>query len=371
MTNKKGKILLFILILSMVAFIGIAGVAVWNANEAHFRQSADQPETQQASPVPDSSPKEAIAGEANVLADKTSKTDSSKEESPSEEIDPAELPEENFILGNICVDGEPGTDAVKLFLSKLSEYSGGTLSGQDYSSYELGDSAQLLELVCNGSIEACLIKGDTLAKYDPRYALLSLPFAFSSYQQANAVAEASLPEWEKDGLLEENGLYRVSLWDNGFSYLTNSKRGVNVPEDIKNLTIRSRKENQSLFEELGANTISLTFGELMSGFRQGVVDGQENNLYVIYTNKLWESRQVYMTLTRHRWETLDLIVSKTWWDGLTSSQQKAVQKAAEDAKTYMFQEIPEKEEEILQDMEANGVQIIREIDRDAFLSAAQ
>ena len=72
----------------------------------------------------------------------------------------------------------------------------------------------------------------------------------------------------------------LDWWDNGIRHITNSKRSINVPADLKGLKIRTPADPMTvdIFQALGAATQQIAFGELYIALQQGVVDGQENPL---------------------------------------------------------------------------------------------
>ena len=283
----------------------------------------------------------------------------------------AEDPAVTMVIGNFCAEGEAGQEAALLFAEKAAEYSGGSVTVEVRNASQMGNASQLAEKTSHGSIQACMVCETTLDRYDPRYALVPMPFAFSGYEQAYAVDDGPFREWVQDGTLEKSGLHVVNAWDYGFRNLTNSARPVQHPEDVKGLKIRTGQELQltSCMEALGADVQQIVFSELISALKQKTVDGQENLISTIYSNALWECRQKYLTMTRHQWQAINLVVNNAWWNNLTDAQREAVEKAAADAQKFMRAEVSGAEEEFLGKLEAEGVEIIREIDIEEFRAA--
>ena len=283
----------------------------------------------------------------------------------------ADDPAVNMTLGSFCVEGEPGQKASLLFAEKAAEYSGGSVTVEVQNASRLGNAAAMAEQTALGRIEACLVCESTLDPYDPRYALLPLPFGYTGYQQAYAVEDGPFREWVGDGTLEQKGLHVVNAWDYGFRNLTNSQHPVEHPEDVKGLKIRTGQEIQlgACMEALGADVRQIVFSELISALKQKTVDGQENPLSTICSNALWECRQKYLTMTRHQWQALNLVVNDDWWKGLTDAQRGAIEKAAFDAQKSMREEVSGSEEGYLERLEEEGVEIIRDIDIDEFREA--
>ena len=103
--------------------------------------------------------------------------------------------------------------------------------------------------------------------------------------------------------LEGVGLISLGWWDNGIRHITNSKRPINRPADLRGLKIRTPADPTTIdiFQALGAATQQINFSELYVALQQGVVDGQENPLANIHSAKLHEVNR-FISLTGHKWE---------------------------------------------------------------------
>ena len=61
--------------------------------------------------------------------------------------------------------------------------------------------------------------------------------------------------------------------------------------------------------------------------KQGTFDGQENPIATIVSFKMWEVNQKYVSLTRHTWESVNLVVNWDWWQGLSAEEQGFITEA--------------------------------------------
>jgi TRAP-type C4-dicarboxylate transport system substrate-binding protein len=66
---------------------------------------------------------------------------------------------------------------------------------------------------------------------------------------------------------------------------------------------------------------------------QGVIDGQENPLWVMEVYKFYEI-QKYMTLTRHVYSPHIDVASLKWWNGLDGKTQRMIHDAVREAAVY-------------------------------------
>ena len=293
----------------------------------------------------------AAAAETKAAAETTAAAAESKAEEAAPAADATTI-----ILGHFGAPGEPVTNAAETFKSELEKVSGGAMTVEIHPNSELGNAKEMAEQTAINAIQACLISQGSLDKYDIRYALPIAPYVFTSYEQAYAVCDGPFAEWVNDGTLESKGLHNVGPWDYGFRCLTNSKKEVKAPEDVKGLKIRTPNEVQKVacFEALGADVQQIAFSELITALKQGTVDGQENPLSTIYNNKMWEANQKYLTLDKHTWEAVNLTVSNEFWEGLNDEQKGWIEDAADVAKKQMREEVQNGEADYIQKLKDAG-----------------
>ena len=262
-------------------------------------------------------------------------------------------------FGKLPETGDPLGTAAQAFADKVTELSGGALTVDVRADSVLGNAKEMIEQTQQGLIEACLVSQGTLDKFDIRYAFVTAPYMYSGYAQAYAVIDGPFAEWVNDGTLEKAGLHNVGPWDYGFRMLTNSKREVKTPEDVAGLLIRTPSEVQKVacFEALGATVQPLAFSELLPALKQGTFDGQENPIATIVSFKMWEVNQKYVSLTRHTYESVNLVVNWDWWQSLTADEQGWVTEASHYARDLMRSMIQEAEANYVAILEQNGVTV--------------
>jgi tripartite ATP-independent transporter DctP family solute receptor len=184
-----------------------------------------------------------------------------------------------------------------------------------------------------------------------------LPFAYEGYDHAYKVLDGPFLKWA-EGDLAEAGLIFLSNWEWGFRNLTNSVRPVNTPDDVKGLKIRTPPElpNQAAMEALGATVQTIQFSELPMALKQGVVDGQENPVSVIYAFKIYET-QKYLAMTGHTYNSMVHVMSKKTWDKLTPEQQQIVKEESKKAGDFMRQTLRDAEAGQIKELEKLGMEV--------------
>jgi tripartite ATP-independent transporter DctP family solute receptor len=304
-------------------------------------------------------------------AETTKAAEAAAAETNAAETQASTDPAVTIILGNFCAEGEPGQNASLLFAEKANEYSNGSITVEVHNKSELGNAPEMAEQVSLGAIQACLVCEATLDKYDIRYALVPMPYMYDSYEQAYKVVDGPFKEWVNDGTLESKGLHDVGSWDYGFRNITNSQHPIEHPADVQGLKIRTPSEIQltACMEALGADVQQVAFSELITALKQKTVDGQENPISTIYNNSLWECEQHYLTMSRHQWESMNLILNNDFWESLTDAQRDAIQKASDEASASMRAEVQSSENDYIQKCKDKGMEVIEDIDISEFQAA--
>jgi len=277
-----------------------------------------------------------------------------------------------IILAHFGAPNEPVTIAAETFKKEVEAKSKGALKVEIHGNSELGNAKEMAEQTAIGAIQACLVSQGTLDKYDIRYALVTAPYVYSGYKQAYAVMDGPFAKWVGDGTLEKKGLHNVGAWDYGFRCLTNSKREIKHPSDVKGLKVRTPSEVQKVacFEALGADVQQVAFSELITALKQGTVDGQENPLSTIFNNSMWEAGQKYLSLTRHTYEAVNLTLSNDYFKGLKPELQKVIIDASNVARDQMRKAVQDGEADYISKLKSKGV-VVTEVDLGEFKKAMQ
>ncbi|MCX5811785.1 MAG: DctP family TRAP transporter solute-binding subunit [Proteobacteria bacterium] len=159
--------------------------------------------------------------------------------------------------------------------------------------------------------------------------IFSLPFFFPGYKALDTVENGEVGK-QLFKLIEEKGVIGLGWCENGFRDLTNNKRNIKKPEDIKGLKVRvvSSPIFIDTFKAIGANPVSMNWGEALSAFQQGTVDGQENPVVsVTIPNKLWQVHK-YITVWNYAIDPIILGASKQAWDSFDQKDRDAIKTVA-------------------------------------------
>src|SRR6266702_3061214 len=176
---------------------------------------------------------------------------------------------------------------------------------------------------------------------------------------ANNVLGGPAMDWLSP-LAEKQGFVLLRNWDYGFRNVTNSVRPIHAPDDVKGLKLRTPPELQiqASMEALGAIVQAIAFPELYLALSQKVVDGEENQIPVIYFNKFYEV-QKHLAITRHIYNNMIHTVGANTWKKLTPDQQAMFREESAAAGDLMRKLINDGETEQIKKLEAAGMQVTR------------
>jgi tripartite ATP-independent transporter DctP family solute receptor len=256
-------------------------------------------------------------------------------------------------------ESHPGHLAAKQFAAKVEERTKGQVKIAIYPANVLGSPPEQCEQVRLGAIDMSLPTQGALDKYVKAFSVVMLPFMYDDYDHVYRTLDGPSMNWFSP-LAEKEGLIVLSNWEWGFRNLSNNKRAVMKPEDVKGLKIRTPPEIQlqAAMEALGGIVTKIAFPEVYMALAQGVVDAQENPIAVIYHNKFYEV-QKYLTLTRHVYNCMVHVVSTKSWAKLTPEQQRIFREESKSAGAFMRKAIVAEEADQIAKMEKAGLQVAR------------
>jgi tripartite ATP-independent transporter DctP family solute receptor len=244
-----------------------------------------------------------------------------------------EIRERNLRMAMAVNTESPWTQAAQHFADAVAEASGGKMKITVFPDGQLSNGNQVaeFELLQNGSIDFTYHSSIILSGLDQRFALFSMPWIAPSDEALFALMDGAGAEvWQGVEALGVKSLGGFST--SGFRQLTNSVRPVSKPEDLQGLTLRvpGLKLYQDIFNAFGVSPVPTSFGELYGALQQGVVNGQENPISLIYVSRFAEV-QDYMTVWNYSADSISVLTNLALWDSLNEAERAILMEAADDA----------------------------------------
>lgn len=244
------------------------------------------------------------------------------------------------------------------FANRAMTYSNGsldiTVSGN--GSLYGGDTAAGIKQLASGSLQMLILASSVYASFEPGYNVISVPYMFDDQAQLLEYLNSDTGK-ELMNRVNGMGITTVGRWTRSFREVTNSKKPINSPEDLKRLVLRV--PNNSLYVEFfnacGAVTTPMNFSEVYNALQLNTLDGQENPVDVPYSNKFYEV-QKYISFTNHMADAWVVGVNSSFMNGLTKEQQDALLKAGEEVQQWNVDYMAAQDKTALKTLTDNGME---------------
>lgn len=236
-------------------------------------------------------------------------------------------------IGSSLTGSSHGLGIAK-FKELIEKETNGRIKMQIFPDGQMGNDQSMMDSLKMGTLDMMVTSSAPIANTTKTFLVFDLPFLFTSEKIADAVLDGPAGQ-EILNTLKGTGLIGLVYWENGFRNITNSKKPINTPDDLKGLKIRTMQNPIHLesFKKWGANPVPLPFNEVFTALEQKVIDGQENPNTLIYDAGFYEA-QKYLTITKHFYTPFVLMIGQKSFDKLSPADQKLVQKVALETREY-------------------------------------
>lgn len=251
----------------------------------------------------------------------------------------------------------------------LNESTNGEMRIRVYPGGQLGAEKDTLELAVFGGIDITRVNLGPITSIAPLTSVLALPFLFRSISHARATFDGSVGRTILDSL-SEHGLRGLCFYDSGARSFYSTQRPIRAPEDMVGMKVRVPNSDiyVQMIRALGANATPIPFGEVYQALVQGLVDGAENNFPSYEGTRHFEAAQFY-SLTRHVMAPEVLVASGISWDKMGVEERQFLQEGAERSVPIMRAQWDARVANARHRIAAAGVNIVEDLDQDAFKNA--
>jgi len=237
-------------------------------------------------------------------------------------------------FSHVVAHDTPKGLASDFFAKKAEELTKGKVKVEVYPNSQLYKDKEEMEALQLGAVQ---MLAPSLAKFGPlgvkEFEVFDLPFIFDDYKDLHKVTQGPIGKQLLDKL-DAKGIKGLAFWDNGFKSFSANKP-IRSPADIKGLKMRiqSSKVLEEQIRALGGLPQVMAFSEVYQALQTGVVDGTENPISNLYTQKMHEV-QKHLTLTEHGYLGYTVIVNKKFWEGLPADIRGQLETAMKEATAY-------------------------------------
>jgi len=272
-------------------------------------------------------------------------------------------------LGHV---GEPGS----LFQLSADEYAkrvnaklAGKVKVVTFGSSQLGGDKEMIQKLKLGTIDMALPSTVMTSEVD-LFGIFEMPYIVKDRaHMARIEKEVFWPSIAPE--TEKKGVKVLAVWENGYRHITNNKKPIKGPDDLKGIKLRvpEGKWRVKMFQDYGANPSPMKFSELFTALQTGVMDGQENPFTQIYSAKLHEV-QKFLSLSGHVYTPAYLIAGSRRYATLPADVRKVLEETARETQAFVYATAAKEDSELLGKLKQSGIQV-NEVDKDAFIAASK
>lgn len=230
------------------------------------------------------------------------------------------------------------------------------------------DERASIEGVQLGSIDMTNTSTGPVSNFVPDVGIVDIPFLFRDYDHARRVLDGPIGQ-DLLAKFPAKGIVALAWTENGFRHMTNSKRAVVKPDDVKGLKVRTMQNPVHIqaFQSIGVQPTPMAFSELFTALQQGVVDGQENPIPVILSAK-FSQVQKHLSLTGHVYSPSVMLISPKLWNSLNDADKAHFREAARVGAAAQRKKVNDDEASGIEQLKKEGV-TVSNVDSAAFRTA--
>jgi len=258
--------------------------------------------------------------------------------------------------------------AIDTFAKEVAARTGGRYKVETFYNGSLGGERESIEAVQLGTQELAFSSTGPVPNFVPDAKILDVPFLFRDKAHARAVLDGPIGQ-ELLGKFDAKGFKALAWAENGFRHMTNSKRDVKAPDDLKGLKMRTMENpvHIAAYKGLGIITTPMAFPEVFTALQQGTVDGQENPLPVIMSAK-FSQVQKHLSLTGHVYSPCIFVMNKASFDKLSAADKTAFLEAAKVAVKANRDRVDQDDANGVKELRAQGMTVIEDVDKARFVA---
>jgi len=266
--------------------------------------------------------------------------------------------------------GGPDHAAVQKFKEMVESQSKNRLKVNLFPGAQLGGERDNLEQLKQGEVALTQSGGLDISLLAPEFAALNTPYVFPNVESVFKAWEGPIGKQIKNAFLTRGKVHVLGSQRRGARMLT-AKKEIKTPEALKGVKLRLPEipDWVAVWKELGALPTVVAWPEVFGALQTGVVDAQENPLYLIYTTKLYEV-QSHVMLTSHLHNFFDWLMSDKVLSSLPKDLQDIVLKSAAESAQYGDKLTKEQEEDYKKKLAEKGMKVVP-VDVKLFMAKSQ
>ena len=253
----------------------------------------------------------------------------------------------------------PSVAMMERVAKQVKEATSGAVDIQTFPAGQLGSSRDVIESASSGAIQIVDEGAAQFGQFVPQFSILEAPYIWRDDKHIRRVLGSSLVDDMNAQLVAKRGMRVIGSTYYGKRHVTSGTKPVNTVADMQGFKLRIPEVDtfRAMAEAWGARPTPLNISELYLALSQGAVDGQENPLPTIQSNKFFEV-QKHLVLTGHIITPRLIVVNENAWKSLAAKDQQALKSAIEQAGQAQDNEILGQEAKLVDTFKSAGMNVI-------------
>lgn len=222
----------------------------------------------------------------------------------------------------------PWGKVILKFTDKVTELSGGKLTVKPFLGSKLGGEQDVVKQIARGRIDMGVMSNTAVSLLVPEFSLLASPYAFSSPEEFDCVAdEHLLKTFGKE--FDDAGIRTLSWMEVGYQVIFSTDPELKTPAALKGQKIRSAPSptDTKFIVATGATAVPMSPKDTVPALKTGQVKAATMvSVFGMATG--YPKVASNIILTRHQHQVGGVIIAKKTWDSLSEEEQDWLNEAA-------------------------------------------
>lgn len=262
--------------------------------------------------------------------------------------------------GTVLPTNHPQVAMMGRVAKQVTDDTSGAVEIQAFPAGQLGSSRDLIEATSSGAIQIVDEGAAQFGQFVPQFSILEAPYIWRDVQQMRRVLASSILDEMNAQLVAKRQMRVIGATYYGKRHVTSGNKAINTVDDMKGFKLRIPEVDtfRAMAEAWGARPTPLNISELYLALSQGAVDGQENPLPTIQSNKFFEV-QKYLVLTGHIMTPRLIVINEAAWQAMGTKEQQSLRAAVETQGQTQDNEILAQEGKLVDTFKAAGMTVIQ------------
>jgi tripartite ATP-independent transporter DctP family solute receptor len=280
----------------------------------------------------------------------------------------AALAQTEVKFGHVGAPGSLFAQSAELYAKAANAKLGDKAKVVAYGSSQLGSDTELLKKLKLGTVDLAL-PSTVMTSVAAEFGVFEMPYLVQDRGHAARIADKVIRP-DLGPIASKQGYKIIGVWENGYRHITNNKKPIVNPADLQGVKLRvpGGVWRVKMFQAYGSQPSPMELKEVFVALQTGVMDGQENPLTQIFSQKFQEV-QKYLSMTGHVY-TPAFVTAGASWERLPADVRKILEDTAKAVEPDVLKLAEKLDNELVDKMKASGI-AVNQANKDAFVKASK